>query len=51
MAPKNVKSTSMLNTTARSTADHENSTPEYTKKTSSHKPFGTLGGRGHGGAN
>jgi hypothetical protein len=42
---RDVKDTQQLNTTAReSSATGENSTKRYT---SSHKPFGTLGNKGH----
>lgn len=47
---KDVKSTSMLNSTARETAAHNSATNEVTKHTTTKKGFGELGGRGHGGA-
>lgn len=47
---KDVKSTSMLNTTARETAAHNTATNELTKHSTSKKGYGELGGKGHGGA-
>lgn len=47
---KDVKSTSMLNTTARETAAHNTATNVQTKHTTGGKNYGTLGGKGHGGA-
>lgn len=47
---KDVKNTAHLNPTARETAAHNTATNTTTKHTGSHKGFGTLGGKGHGGA-
>ena len=47
---KDVKSTAHLNTSARETPAHNSATNTQTKHTTSHKPYGELGGKGHGGA-
>jgi len=40
----------LQNTSARTTPDHDMPTNVLTKETSTHKPFGELGGQGMGGA-
>jgi len=45
-----VTTTSMLNTTARETPAHNSGDNKQTKHSTSHKGFGELGGKGHGGA-
>lgn len=40
----------LTNTTARSAPAHNDAVNVQTKETSSHKPYGELGGRGMGGA-
>ena len=45
-----VKSTAMLNTTARPSAAHNDATNTQGKHVTSNKGFGTLGGKGHGGS-
>ena len=45
-----VKNTAMLNTTARPTPAHNDGVNTQGKYTTSHKPYGALGAKGHGGA-
>lgn len=47
---KPVESTGMLNPTARQTPAHNDGNNVQTKHTTSHKGYGELGGKGHGGS-
>jgi hypothetical protein len=42
--------TKLMNTTARETPAHNSGDNKQTKHTTSHKPYGELGGKGHGGS-
>jgi hypothetical protein len=48
--PVDVKSTAMLNTSARESAAHNTSNNTQGKHITTHKPYGGLGAKGHGGA-
>lgn len=45
-----MSSPGLANTSARETPAHNSATNTQTKHSTSHKPFGELGGKGHGGA-